>query len=231
MARVDQKAALEIFDSLAQEYDFVLDLATLWQDRRWKAWTVSKIPSDSGKRILDLGAGTLLLEERYLKEGCPVVGLDLSGGMLKTGISKAKGSQLDVVNADAEFLPFREGSFQVVVSCYVPKYVRQEVLAKEIARVVGRKGSVILYDFTHPRGILAPFLLAYIMVGLRVAGVLLGVAGSPSAKTFRLLPEIVFRTSWNIELPVRMNSEGFDLVESMRMTGGVVGGGFWRKRN
>lgn len=217
-----QETALRIFEGLSGSYDGVADLAMLFQDRRWKKWAEERIPFVGGGLVLDVGCGTLLLEERLAGLPCRIVGLDLTREMLSEGRAK-KLSNVDLlVNGDAESLPFPDGTFDAVVSCYVAKYVDIGRLAKEVARVSKVGATVVLYDFARPRGAFAPFLNAYTSGGLRILGVLLGLAGRPEATTFSVLPGIVERTTWDSAVVGAMESQSFETVSTARLTGGVV---------
>jgi len=222
--------ALRLFKGLAGSYDRIVDYATLYQDRRWKNWAANRVGARMGGVVLDLGCGTLLLEERFGGRGWRFVGLDLTREMVRVGLAKGLRNVSALVNGDAENLPFTDGTFDAVISCYVPKYVSTARLARELARVCKPGGSVVLYDFARPRGFLAPFLGLYIDGGLRAVGSLLRLARSRMAFTFDNLPGIIERTAWDREITGAMEGRGFHTVESRALTGGTVFGYFGRKQ-
>ncbi|MDG6901999.1 MAG: class I SAM-dependent methyltransferase [Nitrososphaerota archaeon] len=219
----------KIFAGLAGSYELTLDLATFYQDRLWKDWVAERIGAPPGRLVLDIGCGTLVLEDRMKNLGARFVGLDLSQEMLSIARTKDASSVELLANADAEFLPFTDGSFDSVVSCYVPKYVGAAMFARELARVTRPGADVLLYDFARPEGPLAPFLLAYIMAGLRAIGLGLRLAGRPESTTFRELPGIIDTTRWDTELPLALRRCGFEQVETARFAGGVLFA-YWGKR-
>lgn len=222
--------ALRIFQGLAREYDRTVDYATLFQDRRWKQWAGRQIPARPGNMVLDVGCGTLLMEERMLGSGCLFVGIDLTQEMIRGGQSKKVPNVGLLVNGDAESLPFHDATFDSVVSCYVPKYVAVWNFAREVARITKPGGVAVLYDFAKPRGPLAPLLEAYIQAGLRVVGFLLGLARRREAFTFNELPEIVEQTTWDSEVSSAMEQAGFETLATERLTRGVVFGYSGRMR-
>jgi len=171
---------------------------------------------------LDVGCGTLLLEEQLAGSGRRFVGLDLSKEMIAVGRSRGLGNVTLVVIGDAEALPFPDASFDSVVSCYVAKYVRMPRFASEVGRVTRPGGVVALYDFARPRGVLAPVLELYIQGGLRWAGLLFRFAGRRSAYTYENLPSIIEGTSWDDEIVRAMQDSGFQTVATERLTGGTV---------
>jgi ubiquinone/menaquinone biosynthesis C-methylase UbiE len=225
-----KSTALRFFEGLAANYERTLDYATLFQDRRWKVWAVSKLAKAPGDSILDLGCGTLLLEQRLLGRRFRFVGLDLTRGMLVGGRSKRLVNVDLLVNADAESLPFSDAAFDAVVSCYVPKYVAVPRLAREVARVTRVGGHVVLYDFARPRGPAAPALDLYTQAGLRAAGYLMDKAGMDEGYTLRNLPGVIRDTRWDQEVRSAMEAEGIEELETKRLTAGTVFA-YWGKKS
>jgi ubiquinone/menaquinone biosynthesis C-methylase UbiE len=222
--------ARRLFRGLAASYDRTLDYATLYQDRRWKVWASDKLRSSAGGLVLDIGCGTLLFEERSADACSRYVGVDLTEEMARLGWAKGLRNVALVVNGDAESLPFQDATFDSAISCYVPKYVSVPLLARELARVVKPGAPVVMYDFAHPRGILAPFLEVYIQAGLRLVGFVLGRGGSGAAFAFNRLPRIVNETSWDRVVVQAMESNGIETVSATPLTAGVVFAYFGRKR-
>ena len=217
-----QSTSQTIFSGLASSYEKSVEYGTLFQDRRWKRWVTSKTAGTPEGITLDLGCGTLLLEERFSGPGRRFVGLDLSKEMIAVGREKGLRNVALVVNGDAETLPFPDASFDSVVSCYVAKYVRTSRFAGELGRVTRPGGMVALYDFARPRGAFAPILELYIQGGLRWVGLLLRYARRRSAYTYENLPAIIERTSWDSEIVRAMEDIGFQTVATERLTGGTV---------
>jgi malonyl-CoA O-methyltransferase len=69
-------------------------------------------------RLLDIGAGTgrLLASLRTLYPGVLAVGADLAFGMCRAASANLAEAGVPLVNADAEKLPFADGSFDLVLS-------------------------------------------------------------------------------------------------------------------
>lgn len=197
-------------------------MATLYQDRRWKMWVIQRMRTEDRDVVLDIGCGTLRLEESLASRGCDFVGLDLAPEMIRIGQRKKIPNVALLTNSDAEFLPFSDESFDSVVSCYVPKYVEVSRFVQELARVTKVGGTVVLYDFAKPRGPLSPFLEIYIQAGLRIVGLALRLAKREEAFAFNNLPWIIERTTWDNELAQEMEKKGFEGLATARLTGGVV---------
>ncbi len=215
-------AALEIFGGLAQTYERTLDIATLAQDRYWKRWVCESAGLKRGERVLDVGCGTCLLEKQLDRYGCSVVGVDLTERMIRLGASKSIPSVEGLIQGDAESLPFPDGVFDVVISCYVVKYVDIARFAKEASRVLKSGGRVVLYDFVRPRGPYSPLLKLYIEVALPIVGRLLTIAGSEAATTFRNLPRIIDETAWDGRTEEAFEGEGVSARTFGALSHGVV---------
>ncbi len=216
--------ALELFEGLADSYERALDVATLLQDRYWKRWVVEKSRALKSQTILDVGCGTLLLEERLRSAGCTMVGVDLTGQMIKIGQSKRLPNVPILVNGDAESLPFRDSSFDSVLSCYVAKYVDLDKFTSELARVAKPGARLVLYDFIRPTGPFLPFLALYVYGVMRIAGFLLGLAKTKEAFTFNNLPRLVGGAIWDGGIVGTFARHGVWADSTRRLSGGIVMG-------
>jgi len=110
-----------------------------------------------GQRVLEVGVGTGRNLPYYPAQS-RVVAIDLSPGMLRRAVKRAErlGRQVDFILADAQRLPFREGSFDTItatcVFCSVPDPVQG---LRELRRVSRREGSTLLLEHVRARN---PFL-------------------------------------------------------------------------
>ncbi len=215
--------ARRIFEGLWSSYDRVLEYGTLMQDRRWKDWALGNLSATGGSRVLDVGCGTCILEE-MMPEGIEVVGVDLTYGMLRAGQGKRLPRVVSLLQSDGERLPFRDSSFDRVVSCYVVKYCSREVLVSEMARVLKPGGRLVLYDFARPRGLFWPFNALYVYGVLRVVGGLLEMAQRNTSTTFTELPGIIARSSWEEGFQGTLIRAGFTPKEERVLSGGVAVG-------
>ncbi|MFQ6085231.1 MAG: class I SAM-dependent methyltransferase [Candidatus Bathyarchaeia archaeon] len=105
-----------------------------------------------GSKVLDIasgkGATAIHLAEKF---GCEVVGIDLSEKMVQKAKEEAteRGLQGSVKfwKADAENLPFGDGTFDAVLSeCSVCLFPNKEKAISEMARVVRPGGKVAITD-------------------------------------------------------------------------------------
>ena len=102
--------------------------------------------------ILDAptGTGRFLPVLRHL--GYHVTGMDISRDMLQVAEDRAKSSAANLVHGDCEFLPFRDNSFDYVLSLrfmgHLPPKTRIKVL-QEFKRV-SKKGLVVGFPVLNP---------------------------------------------------------------------------------
>jgi demethylmenaquinone methyltransferase/2-methoxy-6-polyprenyl-1,4-benzoquinol methylase len=151
-----------------------------------------------------------------------VIGVDLTEEMIRLAQLKRLGCIDLLAVGDGERLAFRDASFDVVFSCYVVKYCRPEKLAAEVVRVLRPGGRFLLYDFSRPRGALAPFLAFYVYGALRVFGMVLKRADPGTAFTYQALPCIIRESTWDDSFGDVMRTCGFSGVGGRRLTGGAV---------
>lgn len=108
----------------------------------------------AGERVLDVAAGNgnaTLAAARHFAE---VTSTDYVEALLDRGKERAAAERLPVTfrQADAEALPFADGSFDVVLSTFGVMFTpNQEMAASEMARVVRKGGRIGLANWT-PEG-------------------------------------------------------------------------------
>ncbi len=101
-----------------------------------------------GKTALDIGCGGGLLAEEFSRLGLKVTGIDPSATSLETARAHARDSGLDIgyCRGEAEALPFRDASFDLVYCCDVLEHVRDlDRSIAEAARVL-KPGGLYLFD-------------------------------------------------------------------------------------
>jgi demethylmenaquinone methyltransferase / 2-methoxy-6-polyprenyl-1,4-benzoquinol methylase len=174
------RAARELFAPLAPTYDRYARLLSFGQDPRWRGFLVSRIEARPGDTVLDVATGTaavaLELTRRY---GCRVVGVDQSRDMLAEGRRRVEAvgleGRIELVEAQAEGLPFEAKSFDALTFTYLLRYVDDPAATlRELARVVRPGGRIAMLEFFLPR--FAPARLAwegYVRAGLPLLGALI----------------------------------------------------------
>jgi ubiquinone/menaquinone biosynthesis C-methylase UbiE len=105
----------------------------------------------AGWRVLDVATGSGNAAIAAARLGCDVVGIDYVPALLERGRERARaeGLEVELVEGDAESLPFEDASFDAVISIYgsmfAPDHRRA---AAEIARVCRPGGTIALASWT-----------------------------------------------------------------------------------
>src|SRR4029079_9147136 len=114
----------------------------------------------AGSSVLDVAAGngnaTLAAARRFAR----VTSTDYVGALLERGKERGSGERfsIDFQQADAEALPFADGSFDVALSTFGVMFTpNQEKAAAELVRVVRRGGKIGLANWT-PDGFIGRLL-------------------------------------------------------------------------
>ena len=169
--------ALELFEDLPARYDELGAALSFFQDPRWRRAMVAAVEAKPEDRVLDVATGTgLVAGELVDRYGCGVVGLDQSAPMLaraqaKLAADPTLAARVELVEAEAEALPFGNAEFDHLTFTYLLRYVDDPAATLcELARVVRPGGRIACLEFCVPAGIwLWPWRL-YTRVGAARAG-------------------------------------------------------------
>jgi ubiquinone/menaquinone biosynthesis C-methylase UbiE len=107
------------------------------------------VPDDGRMQVLDTGTGLGFLALLFAEKGHVVTGLDIAAGMLKGARGNAGAMELTVgfVLGDTEHLPFRDHTFDCVVSKYLLWTLPSpERVLEEWKRIVKPGGRIIAVD-------------------------------------------------------------------------------------
>jgi demethylmenaquinone methyltransferase/2-methoxy-6-polyprenyl-1,4-benzoquinol methylase len=164
--------AKELFAPLPQTYDRYAAILSFGQDPRWRRFLVSRVGARPEDTVLDVATGTgAVARELLARYGCRVVGLDQSAEMLAEARRRLPAG-VQLVEGDAERLPFDDASFDALTFTYLLRYVDDVgATLRELARVVRHGGTIASLEFAVPRNPLAHLLWRlHVGVGLPVAG-------------------------------------------------------------
>jgi SAM-dependent methyltransferase len=115
---------------------------------------VDTVDVRSGQKVLDVAAGTGTSALAAARRGADVTGTDLTPQLLDVGraTADAEGLELTWGTADAEALPYDDGSFDVVLSCIGVMFApHHQQAADELVRVCRPGGTVGVLSWT-PEG-------------------------------------------------------------------------------
>ena len=107
-----------------------------------------------GQRVLDVAAGSGNAALPAARRGAEVVATDLTPELLAVGrrAAEAEGLTLTWETADAEALPYDDGSYDAVISCVGVMFApHHQVAADELVRVCRPGGTIGLLSWT-PQG-------------------------------------------------------------------------------
>ena len=177
-----------MFGRLPAHYDELGALLSFGQDPRWRRAAVAAVRAEPTDRVLDVARRTGLVSRALIRRwGCRVVGLDQSAPMLDraraaVAADPALGARLELVEGEAERLPFADAEFDHLTFTYLLRYVDDPAATlRELARVVKPGGRVASLEFCLPRGIWLPAWRLY----TRFLLPLLSAASTPPAGTPR----------------------------------------------
>ena len=219
--------ALDLFAPLGPTYDRYATLLSFGQDPRWRRFLLSRLEVDPDDTVLDVATGTAAVAIQLAqRRGCRVVGLDQSAEMLAEGRRRIAGAglgdRIELVQGEAERLPFDDASFDGLTFTYLLRYVSDpRATLEELARVVRPGGPIAMLEFGLPRGLARPAWELWVRIGLPAAGMLIspgwrevGSFLGPSIREFHR----------EHDLPSLWRAAGVEGVQSRRMSlgGGLV---------
>ena len=107
---------------------------------------------NKGMRLLDVACGTGVVALTAKRAGAQVEGVDLTPELISRAIdnSKIMGLEAKFIEGDAEFLPYKEREFDIILSQYGHMFApRPEVVTDELARVL-KPGGILAFS-TWPK--------------------------------------------------------------------------------
>jgi len=217
-----------LFSRIPAEYDTLLGLLTIGQDRRWRALVVKKANPDPDGFTLDVATGTGLLASEFAELMRPnglVVGVDLTPSMLQTAKHRLKATGLHDrttwVLARAENLPFKEGCFaSATISLALRNVSDASRTIGEMARVTRLGGVVVSLDFARPRNRL--FRLFYYDYLLGLFPLLGRMVSKAWAATLSYLGRSILKSRTGEQIAELMSEQGLGDARSVGLTMGVV---------
>jgi SAM-dependent methyltransferase len=140
-------------DYQAEHGAFLGDADFVWGPERLREADARLLGPVTGRRVLEVGCGAAQCSRWLRRQGAHVVAFDLSAGQLAHAaiLNERTGVNVPLVLADAQRLPFADGSFDLVCSAYgaVPFVADSGGVMGEVARVL-RPGGRWVFSTTHP---------------------------------------------------------------------------------
>lgn len=136
--------AEELTESLVRWRSSRLGRITDALERQLLARLLGKV---DGKKLLDVGCGDGAMAIELAQQGATVTALDADPSMIAAARLRAENetTRVQLVEGDAESLPFDDATFDVVVAVTVLCFVRDaEHAVREIARVLKPGGRLVI---------------------------------------------------------------------------------------
>lgn len=143
----------EFYNSFSEDYDDF----ELWNikgsenkyRRRFmlrRAATMAKLAHlNPNSVILEVGCGTGNYTQYWFNSSTKICGLDLSRGMLRQAASKIGLDKLMLIQADAEYLPFKDSCFDAVLTISTLEHLDDIPQAlREMKRVAKKSGRIVV---------------------------------------------------------------------------------------
>jgi demethylmenaquinone methyltransferase / 2-methoxy-6-polyprenyl-1,4-benzoquinol methylase len=225
----DKKASLvaDVFHSVASRYDLMNDLMSAGVHRIWKRFTIELSGVRKGNAVLDIAGGTGDLAARFADivgaEG-RVVLADINDSMLVVGRDKlldgGRQGNIEFVQADAQFLPFPDETFDCITIAFGLRNVTDKDLAlRSMLRVLKPGGRLLVLEFSKPKNELLS--KAYDTYSFKVLPTMGRVIANDS-ESYQYLAESIRMHPDQETLKDMMEDAGFSRCEYHNMTGGIV---------
>ncbi|MCQ3830053.1 bifunctional demethylmenaquinone methyltransferase/2-methoxy-6-polyprenyl-1,4-benzoquinol methylase UbiE [Microbulbifer elongatus] len=226
---VEEKAGrvADVFHSVAARYDVMNDLMSGGIHRLWKRFTIELSAARPGQTILDIAGGTGDLTARFSRIVGPtgkVVLADINASMLKVGrdrlLDRGVAGNVETVQADAQYLPFPDNTFDCITIAFGLRNVTDKDLAlRSMLRVLKPGGRLLVLEFSKPESKLLEKV--YDQYSFRLLP-FMGKLVADDADSYRYLAESIRMHPDQETLKGIMGEAGFVDCEFHNMTGGIV---------
>lgn len=210
-----------MFTQIAKRYDLMNRLMTGFQDVRWRKQVIHLARLTDNASLLDLGTGTGDLAREALthasRHQAKVIAADFTLEMMRVG---QKISPLNFTTADALRLPFKDSTFDAVVSGFLMRNVIDlQKGIEEQFRVLKNGGRIVILDTTRPKkNFLSPFIWFHMHFIIPTLGSLL----TGEREAYNYLPDTTENFVTAEDLASRMTNAGLKNVNFQRLMFGTI---------
>jgi len=219
-----KKQVSEMFDNIANSYDFLNHSLSLGMDNVWRKIAIKKL-TNNPKIILDIATGTgdfAVSAAKYTD--AKITGIDISQGMLNVGIEKIKkknlNNRISLQLADSESLPFNDNTFDAITAGFgVRNFENLNKGLSEMKRVLNKDGIVVILEPSTPKYFpLKQFYKLYFHHVLPTIGAWI----SKDKSAYSYLPESVDAFPSGEKFIVELKNVGFRDCKHIPLTFGIV---------
>lgn len=222
-----QERVAQVFNSVAPRYDLMNDLMSLGIHRLWKRQALSHCQIRPDHHVLDLASGTgdlaLLIAPRLSSKG-KITLSDINNAMLTQArtrlIDNGIIEQAEIVQANAENLPFHDNTFdRIIMGFGLRNVTHKDKALASLYRVLKPGGRLVILEFSHPRN--AALSSLYDHYSFKILP-MLGKWVANDSDSYRYLAESIRKHPNQETLKEMILSAGFDRADYQNLTGGIV---------
>lgn len=216
-----------VFHSVAQQYDIMNDLMSMGIHRLWKRFTIDASGVRPGNKVLDIAGGTGDLTAKFSKlvgrEG-KVILADINSSMLDVGRTKLRDKGLvqniDYVQANAEYLPFEDNTFDIVTIAFGLRNVTNKDRAlASMYRVLKPGGRLLVLEFSKPEHEIINKLYDFYSFSVLPK---MGELVAKDSDSYKYLAESIRMHPDQETLKSMMEEAGFEHTSYKNLTDGIV---------
>jgi demethylmenaquinone methyltransferase / 2-methoxy-6-polyprenyl-1,4-benzoquinol methylase len=215
-----------VFDSVASKYDLMNDLMSFGVHRLWKRFVIDLAGVRAGEKVLDVAGGTGDLSREFARQVGPrglVVLSDINAAMLGEGRRRLADRgvvNLPIVEANAECLPFAEGSFDCITIGFGLRNVTDKDKAlRSMCRALKPGGRLLVLEFSKPTS--EGLSKIYDQYSFKLLP-LMGRLVANDEASYRYLAESIRMHPDQATLKSMMEAAGLGRTQVYNLTGGVV---------
>ena len=216
----------DVFDSVSQNYDLMNDLISFGIHRLWKKIAVETSGLRDNFKVLDLAGGTgdmvKLMRSKISNQGSIILS-DINWSMLKEGRDRLIDQGIEdvqIAQIDAQHLPFKENTFDLVTIAFGLRNVTNKQAALEsILSSLKPGGKLMVLEFSRPTNEI--FRELYDLFSFEVIPKI-GEFVAQSEESYRYLAESIRMHPTQEELKGLMESAGFSNCNFDNLTNGIV---------
>jgi demethylmenaquinone methyltransferase/2-methoxy-6-polyprenyl-1,4-benzoquinol methylase len=223
MTKLDKKKQVKnVFDPIAESYDFLNHLLSFGIDCYWRRKAVKLTGFKSNAKLLDVACGTGDFA-RVAKKKADVkniIGLDYSKEMMLQFVRKTTWARGRLVQAVAEDIPFPDETFtNITVGFGVRNFYDIPKGLSEFYRVLENGGKATVLEFRLPRNVFFRMIYRAYFHGILP---LIGRIVSKNDEAYKYLPRSVDEFESKVDTVKILRDVGFENIAVYSFTFGIV---------